>query len=163
MQFTSIKYAMDVLVHMGTPYSMSIVEGLTQSLHDESYRRHARGLLTAWRDQRGFDEEEFGDFAVPAFGLNERGRRVFDYGKREVQLDVKGRNDIELTDLSTGKTYKSMPPAKKSDDRDQVKIAKDQYNVIKKPLAATFAKQNIRMERAMNHRRAWTHDRWREH
>jgi len=162
-QFTSIKFAMDVLVEMGTPYSMSLVEGLSQSLHDESYRRHARNLLDSWRDTMGFDEEEFGDFAVPDFGLDERGRRIFDYGKRQVQLDVKGRNDLELTDLSTDKTYKSMPPAKKSDDRDQVKIAKDEYNVIKKPLAATFAKQNIRMERAMNHRRAWTHERWRAH
>jgi hypothetical protein len=136
---------------------------ISEHSQQTDYTNRAKSVLEAIKKRLKVDDDEFADLAVPSFGLDARGRRTFDYGPRQFTFIVKGRGEVTFYDEDEDRYFEKIPPGRKTDDRELVKVARAEYKLMRQPVMEVFAEQAQRMERAMLIGRAWKSDRWREY
>jgi hypothetical protein len=127
----------------------------------DEIRRLARKALTDRETRLEVARPELEDLAVPTYGLDELGRRDFDYGARTIRMFVSG-GDLLFEDLSKGKVTRIAPKGLKSDDVDKVVAARAVFDVTVKPIRSELAEQQVRLEEAMIWGREWSGRWWRE-
>ncbi len=136
---------------------------ISEHSQQTDFVNRAKSELDAYKKKNKLSEDEFADLAVPSFGLDARGRRVFDYGPRQFTFIVKGRGEISFYDEVEERYFEKIPPGRKADDRELVKVARAEYKLMRQPVMDVFAEQSARMERAMLMGRSWRSDRWRSY
>lgn len=109
--------------------------------------------------RQGWTYAELGDRTIPWCGLTEDGTLLLDYGSRQFTAHLDGECKLVLTDDS-GKVIKSLPTARKDDDPELMKVAKQQWAATKKQLELVRSQQQTRLYEALCTQRSWTFSDW---
>lgn len=120
--------------------------------------RAASGLNTLAR-RRDMTLEELLDSAVSDFGFDASGEQVLDYGPRTITVRLGPSNELVIID-EKGKTLKSMPKARKSDDAALVDVARKHVSSIKKQIKEIHTSQLRRLDDALSSQREWPVAAW---
>ncbi|OKH36579.1 hypothetical protein NIES2119_16240 [[Phormidium ambiguum] IAM M-71] len=109
--------------------------------------------------RQGWTLAELGDRTIPWCGLAEDGTLLLDYGSRQFTAHLNAECQLVLSDDS-GKVLKSLPTARKDDDAELVKVAKQQWTATKKQLELVRSQQQTRLYEALCTQRSWTFSDW---
>jgi len=149
------------LRNIASDEALQQISGIAAKVKFAGLRKRAGQAMDEIAAQRGFSRDELEDRIIPDGGLDERGTRVFDYGTRRFLAYVtpEGKLAARLLDAEghpTGKVLSTLPAPNKSDNPDQAKAAKAEYNLVKKAVTTLAKVQLARFERAMVQDRRWS-------
>jgi hypothetical protein len=139
---------------IGSETALMQLNGVAQRVKFRALRAKARKFMDEIAARRGLSPQQLEDRIVPDLGLDERGRRTFDYGPRQFRL-VFGPNLKPLLRDDAGKTTSGLPKAGAKDDAAKVAEAARDWKLLKKQVSETVKVQAKRLERAMTTRRRW--------
>lgn len=149
----------DLLAEIGSDTALMALNGLAQRATFAAVRRRSRARLETVAARRGLRAAELEDMVIDTCGLDDRGRMSFDYGTRAFELvfdaDLKPRFRDE-----EGEVHRSLPRARKSDDKGRVQGARARFKLVKKRLAEVLKTQRRRLEEALVDGRRWNPQRW---
>lgn len=149
------------LRNVASDEALQQISGIAAKVKFAGLKKRAGQAMDEIAAQRGFTRDELEDRVIPDAGLGERGTRIFDYGPRRFLAYVtpEGKLAARLLDAEghpTGKVLSTLPAPNKSDNSEQAKAAKAEYNLVKKAVTTLAKVQLARFERAMIQDRRWT-------
>jgi hypothetical protein len=112
-------------------------------------------MLEGTAQSRGLTREQLADRIVPDCGLDERGSRVFDFGRRQFWFVLGPQMKPRVRDAN-GKVRSYLPPPTKADEREKAETAVAEWKLLKKTLHEVLKVQADRLEDAMLTGRRWT-------
>ena len=121
----------------------------------------AGALVQETASERGWSAEELADRTVPTAGFDGDGLLRLPYGDREFTGRLTPDFKIEVSD-ETGRTRKSLPPARAGEDAETVKAAKKRLSAARKEAKEVLTLQSERLYEAMCASRTWSAHEWRE-
>ena len=121
----------------------------------------AGALVQETASERGWSAEELADRTVPTAGFDGDGLLRLPYGDREFTGRLTPDFKIEVSD-ETGRTRKSLPPARAGEDAETVKAAKKRLSAARKEAKEVLTLQSERLYEAMCASRTWPAAEWRE-
>ena len=153
-QLKRAEWGMDVFAIMNSEESLTLLHRLSHKLRQKSLRLRADEALDRCASRRGITREELNDHIVPTCGLDEHGRRVFDFGARTFVATL----DAELKPIledEEGKLHTSIPARRQSDDAVLVARARERWKLFTKQIAEALKVEKVRLEQAMISGRQW--------
>jgi predicted DNA-binding WGR domain protein len=147
---------LQVLRAIGSDTALMQLNGIAQKLKFQGLKTRAREFMEAIAKDKGLTRAELEDRVVPDFDLDERGRRVFDYGARRFTFmlgpDLKPmvRDDDEKAKLRD-----NLPDPGPKDDAGKAAEAIAAWKAIKKQIKEVAQVQAGRLEQAMVTGRRW--------
>ena len=144
-----------------TPGNFGIAQ--VKALHEsrkfsESIMNSAEQALLNTATSRGISLEDLIDEIVPGFGLSKDGVRL-NVGPYCYQVKV--LPDLSLKVINDqGKSTKTLPKARASEDADKRSVAENQFKALRKNLKPIFKQQASKLEQAMQSDKRWTAARW---
>lgn len=151
---------MAALADMDSPMSRMMLDVLSEEGRSELICSSAHEAREALRTSHGWDEATWQDVSVPTAGLDERGKRDFDYGARRFELVFRGAFESFVL-AEDGKVHARLPPARKSDDQGAVQDARRAYAEVNEQLAIVVERQRRRLEVCLCEQHSWTPEHWR--
>ncbi len=145
----------------GQPAAVQLLLSISRRFKQASVQATAAKLVENLADKRGWTADELADRTIPTAGFDADALLRLDYGSRQFLGRATPSGAIELS-TADGKTIKSLPAARASDDADEVKAAKKQLTASRKELKAVLTQQTARLYEAMCAERTWTAADWRE-
>lgn len=150
-------YGLECFRLCGTDAAIMKVHEISQSPALRSLRGKAVEYMQKIAEDRGMTASELEDRIVPTCGLDESGRREFDFGPRkfcfvlspDLKPMIKDENGLVKSDL---------PAASQKDDAALAATAHSSWKAIKKELRTVAKMQAWRLELAMVTGRRWTVD-----
>ena len=121
----------------------------------------AAALVQETASERGWSAEELADRTVPTAGFDGDGLLRLSYGDREFTGRLTPDFKIEVSD-ETGRTRKSLPPARAGEDAETVKAAKKRLSAARKEAKEVLTLQSERLYEAMCASRTWSAREWGE-
>ncbi len=122
-------------------------------------QKEVEKALTAAAKREGLPRDEIDELAVPAYGMEEVGRRREILGDHVAELVVEGQDAaLRWSKAAEGKPLKSAPAALKKTHADDVKELQGAVKDIGKMLTA----QRERIDSLFLARKRWPFDLWRE-
>lgn len=121
----------------------------------------AAALVQETASERGWSAEELADRTVPTAGFDGDGLLRLSYGDREFTGRLTPDFKIEVSD-ETGRTRKSLPPARAGEDAEVVRAAKKRLTAARKEAREVLTLQSERLYEAMCASRTWPAAEWRE-
>lgn len=112
--------------------------------------------------REGLPRDEIDEMSVPAYGLDEVGRGVVEFGASRAFLRVNGSSGASAASLSwqnaKGKNLKSVPAEVKKDHGEALREVRGTLKDVQKMLPA----QRDRIDSLFVHQRTWAWPTWRE-
>ena len=121
----------------------------------------AAALVQETASERGWSAEELADRTVPTAGFDGDGLLRLSYGDREFTGRLTPDFKIEVSD-ETGRTRKSLPPARAGEDAEVVRAAKKRLSAARKEAKEVLTLQSERLYEAMCASRTWSAHEWKE-
>ena len=121
----------------------------------------AAALARETASERGWSAEELADRTVPTAGFDGDGLLRLSYGQRDFTGRLTSDFKIEVSD-ETGRTRKSLPPARAGEDAEVIKAAKKRLSAARKEAKEVLTLQSERLYEAMCASRTWSAPEWRE-
>ena len=121
----------------------------------------AAALVQETASERGWSAEELADRTVPTAGFDGDGLLRLSYGDREFTGRLTPDFKIEVSD-ETGRTRKSLPPARAGEDAEVVRAAKKRLSAARKEAKEVLTLQSERLYEAMCASRTWSAREWGE-
>ena len=121
----------------------------------------AAALVREIASERGWSDEELADRTVPTAGFGGDGLLRLSYGERDFTGRLAPDFKIEVSD-ETGRTRKSLPPARAGEDAEAVRAAKKRLSAARKEAKEVLTLQSERLYEAMCACRTWSAAEWRE-
>ena len=121
----------------------------------------AAALVQETASERGWSAEELADRTVPTAGFDGDGLLRLSYGDREFTGRLTPDFKIEVSD-ETGRTRKSLPPARAGEDAEVVRAAKKRLTAARKEAREVLTLQSERLYEAMCASRTWSAHEWKE-
>ena len=121
----------------------------------------AAALVQETASERGWSAEELADRTVPTAGFDGDGLLRLSYGQRDFTGRLTPDFKIEVSD-ETGRTRKSLPPARAGEDAETVKVAKKRLSAARKEAKEVLTLQSERLYEAMCASRTWSAHEWKE-
>ncbi|MGA4508078.1 DUF4132 domain-containing protein [Propionibacteriaceae bacterium G1746] len=152
---------LDALRNVGSDTALQSISGIAAKVKFAALKKRAGEAMEEIADARGMTRDQLEDRVVPDGGLDERGRRVFDFGPRQFVATITPEAKVVVRDLDetgrpTGKPRTALPAPNKSDDEAAARLAKEEFTVLKKTLTGLAKTQASRFERAMISGRRWS-------
>ncbi len=147
---------LQVLRAIGTDTALMQLNGIAQKLKFQGLKTKAREFMEAIAKDKGLTRAELEDRVVPDFDLDERGRRVFDFGARRFnfvfgpELKPMVRDDDEKAKLRD-----NLPEPGAKDDAEKAAEAIADWKALKKQIKDVAKVQALRLEQAMVTGRRW--------
>jgi hypothetical protein len=148
-------FGLSCLRQIGSDTALTALSNLAGRVKSKSLQRHAREMLDDIAQARGLTPEELADRVVPDCDLDERGRRVFDFGPRQFHF-VLGPGLKPLVRDAAGKVRADLPTPAQADDPSKAASAVAQWKLLKKTLREVLKLQVARLEDAMVSGRRWS-------
>ncbi len=148
---------LECLRAIGTDTALLQLAGIAQKIKFKGLKKKAGELMESIARDRGLTRPELEDRIVPDCGLDEDGRRVFDFGRRRFSF-VLGPGLKPMALDEAGKLRKDLPKPGVRDDKDAAGEAVAQWKLLKKQLREVLKIQAPRLEQAMITGRRWTVD-----
>ncbi|WP_081690430.1 DUF4132 domain-containing protein [Conexibacter woesei] len=143
-----------VLRGIGTDVALLQLNGIAQRLRFKALQARAREAMEEIARDRGMTKSELEDRIVPDCGLDEHGRRVFDFGPRQFEF-VLGPGMKPMLRDGTGKLRTSPPKPGVRDDAALATAAVADWKVVRRTVADVAKVQGARLEQAMVGGRRW--------
>jgi predicted DNA-binding WGR domain protein len=140
---------------VGSDTALMALNGMAQKLKFKGLKQNAQEMMEGIAQSRGLTREQLADRIVPDCGLDERGSRVFDFGRRQFRF-VLGPEMKPLVRDAEGKVRSDLPAPSKTDERDKAEAAVAEWKLLKKTLREVLKVQADRLEDAMITARRWT-------
>ena len=155
----------DALVHClyanGGRRALQVLLGVARRHKMAGIQATAGALVQETASERGWSAEELADRTVPTAGFDGDGLLRLPYGDREFTGRLTPDFKIEVSD-ETGRTRKSLPPARAGEDAETVKAAKKRLSAARKEAKEVLTLQSERLYEAMCASRTWSAPEWRE-
>jgi Domain of unknown function (DUF4132) len=140
---------------VGSDTALMALNGVAQKLKFKGLKQKAQEMMEGIAQSRGLTREQLADRIVPDCGLDERGSRVFDFGRRQFRF-VLGPEMKPLVRDADGTVRSDLPAPTKTDERDKAEAAVAEWKLLKKTLREVLKIQAHRLEDAMITGRRWT-------
>ena len=155
----------DALVHClyanGRDRALQVLLGVARRHKMAGIQATAAALVRETASERGWSAEELADRTVPTAGFDADGLLRLSYGQRDFTGRLTPDFKIEVSD-ETGKTRKSLPPARAGEDAEAVRAAKKRLSAARKEAKEVLTLQSERLYEAMCASRTWSAPEWRE-
>lgn len=153
------KALLQVLVWSEENSAIQLLLSVAERFRTKGIQKEAAKLVSKLAERNGWSHDELGDRTIPTAGFDQGVEQILDYGQRQFTLLL----DVDLSLVlknPDGKIIKSLPAARKGEDPDQVKAAKQQLSDTKKQLKQMLKLQRDRLYEAMCTQRAWRFCDW---
>ena len=144
-----------VLQEIGTDTALMQINSLSQKMRYKSLKRTAQTAMEHIAKARGYSQEELEDRIIPDCGLDEDGKRTFDYGVRQFTFVLSSEMKPMVRDEEKGKIRANLPKPNKKDDEGLSAQAQADWKLIKKQVRDVAKIQADRLEQAMISQRRW--------
>ncbi|MEC9441322.1 MAG: DUF4132 domain-containing protein [Myxococcota bacterium] len=149
---------LDVYEMIGSDLALMTLNGIAAKVKYKSVKSAANSLIQQIAKARGLTAEQLADRIIPDCGLDDDGRREFDYGARQFSLVLDENLAPVVRDLSKDKILKNLPKPGKNDDDEMGDQARSDFRDMKKQIKEVVKTQTPRLENAMVTGRRWTAD-----
>lgn len=150
----------EVLRRNGSPAAVRWLEHWARESHHSELGASCREALDQLAEARSTTVDDVVEGALPRLGFDGNGVQVVDYGKRSVTVRIKPDGGLIYED-ETGKLLKTVPRARKDDDKRAVKRGRRVIKEVRRELKDLLEQQTERLEAAMGYGRCWPADIWR--
>jgi predicted DNA-binding WGR domain protein len=150
-------FGLECLRAVGTDTALMQLNGIAQKLKFKALKTRAMECMTAIAEERKMTREELEDCIVPDCDLDERGRRVFDFGPRQFTFVLSTDMKPMIRD-DTGKMRDDLPKPGSKDDAAKAAEAVAAWKLLKKQIRDVAKIQVTRLEQAMVTGRRWRGD-----
>ena len=155
----------DALVHClyanGGRRALQVLLSIARRHKMAGIQATAAALARETASERGWSAEELADRTVPTAGFDGDGLLRLSYGQRDFTGRLTSDFKIEVSD-ETGRTRKSLPPARAGEDAEVIKAAKKRLSAARKEAKEVLTLQSERLYEAMCASRTWPAAEWRE-
>ncbi|VEP17663.1 conserved hypothetical protein [Hyella patelloides LEGE 07179] len=152
-----VTWGLDCLKTMGTDTALMQLNGIAQKTRHKNLRKKALEQLAITAKERNLTTEELEDRIVPTCGLDEQGKRIFDFGVRQFEF-VLGEGMKPQVKDDKDKIRANLPKPGKKDDPDKANNAISAWKILKKQITQVTKIQATRLEQAMITQRRWNVD-----
>jgi hypothetical protein len=146
---------LECLRAIGSDTALMQINGIAQKVKFKGLQEKARECMEAIAKDRGLSRAQLEDRIVPDCGLDERGRRVFDFGPRQFSFAL-GPDLKPLVRDPAGKLAANLPKPGVKDHVDRANQAVEEWKLLKKQVQEVAKVQAVRLEQAMVTGRRWT-------
>jgi predicted DNA-binding WGR domain protein len=148
---------LECLRAIGTDTALMQINGIAEKLRYQALKAKARQMLEQIARDRGLTRAELEDRIVPDCGLDDRGRREFDFGPRRFTFAL-GPDLKPLVRDEAGKLRTDLPKPGARDDAALAEPAVAEWKLIRKQVRDVARIQAGRLEQAMVAGRRWSPD-----
>ena len=145
----------------GRDRALQVLLGVARRHKMAGVQATAAALAREIASERGWSDEELADRTVPTAGFDGDGLLRLSYGDREFTGRLTSDFKIEVSD-ETGRTRKSLPPARAGEDAEVVRAAKKRLSAARKEAKEVLTLQSERLYEAMCASRTWSAREWGE-
>ncbi len=142
------KALVELLAWIDDPTATQLLLSVGSRFRTKGIQQEAARQAELLAERKGWTLEDLAYRTVPSGGFDASGTQVLDYGERQFTARLADDLTIVLTNPD-GKQIKSLPAARKSEDPDQVKLAKKELSDARKQIKAAAKEQPIRLHEAM--------------
>lgn len=150
-------FGLECLRAIGSDAALMQLAGCAQKLKFKGLKGKAEQFVNEIAEQRGMTRAELEDRVIPDCGLDERGRREFDFGPRSFSFVLGGDLKPMVRDAN-GKLRGDLPAASGKDDAVLAEQARADWKLLKKQIKEVATIQAGRLEQAMVTGRRWSVD-----
>ncbi len=147
-------FGLRCLQAIGTDTALMQINGIAQNAKFKGLKARAREAIETIAQERNLTREQLEDRVVPDCGLDERGKRAFDFGPRQFQFVLSPEMKPMVRD-DKGKLRANLPKPGKRDEADLTQQAIADWKLLKKQIREVAKIQAFRLEQAMVTGRRW--------
>jgi predicted DNA-binding WGR domain protein len=145
---------LEILRGIGSETALMQLNGIAQKVPFKGLKQKAIECMEAIAADKGLTRAELEDLCVPDCGLDQRGRRILDFGPR--QFDFVLGPDLKPMVRDDKGGLKDNPPAPNAkDDADLAARTVEEWKLLKKQIKEVAKLQAVRLEQAMVTGRRW--------
>ncbi len=145
---------LEILCSIGTDTALMQLNGIANKVPFKALKQRANECMEEIAASMGLSKAELEDRVVPDCGLDERGRRVFDFGPRKYEF-IMGPDMKPMLRDQEGKRRPDLPAPNAKDDPDLSAASVEEWKLLKKQIREVGKIQASRMEQAMVVGRRW--------
>ena len=150
-------FGLECLRAIGGDVALMQLAGCAQKLKFKGLKGKAEQFVNEIAEQRGMTRTELEDRVIPDCGLDERGRREFNFGPRSFSFVLGDDLKPKVRDAS-GKLRGDLPAPSGKDDAAVAEQARADWKLLKKQIKEVATIQAGRLEQAMITGRRWALD-----
>lgn len=147
-------FGLECLRAIGSDVALMQLAGCAQKLKFKGLKGKAEQFVNEIAEQRGMTRAELEDRVIPDCGLDEHGRREFNYGPRSFAFVLGGDLKPAVRDAG-GKVRSDLPQPGGKDDTALAEQARADWKLLKKQIKEVATIQAGRLEQAMVTGRRW--------
>ena len=157
------KAVLDALAANPAPAAIQVVLATANRFKARTVQEHARALVVAIAERRGWTAQELADRTIPTAGLDACGEAELDCGEgRAYRLALDASDALVLLNAA-GQSVKALPAARGEAEKPLIDTAKKQLATARKELKQVVAAQTERLYEAMCLSRCWPARNWERH
>ena len=134
----------EALGALGSDAALQAVYNIAVTHRSRATVRAADDTLDMVSKQRGITTPTLLDMIAPRLGMDEYGRRVFDYGSRQFTACFGADGELRLVD-DGGSKIATLPEPSASDDAAKATLAREQWQAFQTDVANEFTRQTKRL------------------
>ncbi|EMJ64185.1 WGR and DUF4132 domain-containing protein, partial [Leptospira sp. P2653] len=150
---------LEILKTIGSDTALMQLNGIAQKVKFKGLKEMANTFMESIAKKKGLKKSELEDRVVPDCGLDEEGKREFDFGPRTFQF-VLGPDLKPMVKDEDGKLKDDLPKPNSKDDADLANASLEEWKLMKKQIREIGKIQAQRMEQAMVTGRRWKVEEW---
>lgn len=140
---------------IGSDTALMQINSIGQKVQYNGIKQAARKAIDAIAAERGMTKDQLDDRIIPDCGLDEDGRRVFDFGTRKFTFALDADLKPQIRD-EAGKLKSDLPKPIKTDDPQLAEQSVIEWKLIKKQVREVAKVQSGRLEQALLGKRRWS-------
>ncbi|EMY79558.1 leucine rich repeat protein [Leptospira weilii serovar Ranarum str. ICFT] len=150
---------LEILKTIGSDTALMQLNGIAQKVKFKGLKEMANTFMESIAKKKGLKKSELEDRVVPDCGLDEQGKREFDFGPRKFQF-VLGPDLKPMVKDEEGKIKDDLPKPNSKDDADLANASVEEWKLMKKQIREIGKIHAQRMEQAMVTGRRWKVAEW---
>lgn len=150
---------LEILKAIGSDTALMQLNGIAQKVKFKGLKEMANTFMESIAKKKGLRKSELEDRVVPDCGLDENGKREFDFGARKFQF-VLGPDLKPMVKDEDGKIKDDLPKPNSKDDSDLANASVEEWKLMKKQIREIGKIQAQRMSQAMVTGRRWKVEEW---
>ncbi|AVQ13070.1 Uncharacterized protein XB16_2766 [Leptospira santarosai] len=150
---------LEILKTIGSDTALMQLNGIAQKVKFKGLKEMANTFMESIAKKKGLRKSELEDRVIPDCGLDEEGKREFDFGPRKFQF-VLGPDLKPMVKDEDGKIKDDLPKPNSKDDSDLANASVEEWKLMKKQIREIGRIQAQRMEQAMVTGRRWKTEEW---
>ncbi len=142
---------------IGSDTALMQINSIGQKAQYNAIKQAARKAIDVIAAERGMTKDQLDDRIIPDCGLDDDGRRIFDFGARKFTFALDSDLKPQIRD-EAGKLKSNLPKPIKTDDTQLAEQAVLEWKLIKKQVREVAKVQSGRLEQALLGKRRWSQD-----